>query len=74
MDNMKSHHAKDVKSCLNERRVSYLHLPPYSPDLNPILWSKIKTTLRKLKARISEQLPLAIKAAFATVTPSDYAG
>lgn len=76
MDNMKSHHAKDVKRCLNERRVSYLYLPPYSPDLNPIekLWSKIKATLRKLKARTSEQLPLAIKAAFATVTPSDCAG
>ncbi|WP_417129437.1 transposase [Ruthenibacterium lactatiformans] len=29
---------------------TYLYLPQYSPDLNPIekLWSKIKAILRKL--------------------------
>ena len=76
MDNMKSHHAKDVKKCLDERKVNYLYLPPYSPDFNPIekLWSKIKAILRKLKARTPEQLPLAIKEAFSAVTPSDCAG
>jgi len=76
MDNMKSHHANDVKKCLDERKVNYLYLPPYSPDFNPIekLWSKIKAFLRKLKARTPEQLPIAINEAFCAVTPSDCAG
>ena len=36
MDNMRSHHAKAVKAFLDERKVAYLYLPPYSLDLNPI--------------------------------------
>jgi len=39
------------------------HLPPYSPDLNPIelMCSKIKAFLRKVKARTIEALIDAIK-------------
>lgn len=53
MDNMKSHHAKTIKQLLEEAKVRYIFLPPYSPDLNPIknLWSKVKALLRKFKAR-----------------------
>ena len=36
MDNMRSHHAKAVKQLLDSSKVTYLYLPPYSPDLNPI--------------------------------------
>ena len=36
MDNMCSHHAKVVKQLLDSSKVTYLYLPPYSPDLNPI--------------------------------------
>ena len=35
MDNMRSHHAKAVKRLLDSSKVTYLYLPPYSPDLNP---------------------------------------
>ncbi|MBS6709623.1 MAG: transposase, partial [Blautia sp.] len=44
MDNMRSHHAKAVKQLLDSSKVTYLYLPPYSPDLNPIekMWSKLK--------------------------------
>lgn len=53
MDNMKAHHAKAIKQLLEEAKVRYIFLPPYSPDLNPIenLWSKVKALLRKFKAR-----------------------
>jgi len=50
-----------------------VHLPPYSPDLNPIekLWSKVKALLRKFKARTLDALPNAIQTspALARSTP-----
>ena len=76
MDNMRSHHAKDVKAILDQFGIHYLYLPPYSPDLNPIekLWSKIKAFLRKEKVRIAEELPAAIERAFSTISVSDCEG
>ena len=76
MDSMKSHHGKAIKQLLEEAKVRYAFLPPYSPDLNPIenLWSKVKALLRKFKARTLETLPDAIQRAFRAVTPSDYSG
>ena len=51
-------------------------LPPYSPDLNPIekMWSKIKSTLRTLKARTEESLINAIAKALETITANDAKG
>ncbi|MBI1766435.1 MAG: transposase [Acidobacteria bacterium] len=48
-------------------------MPPYAPDYNPIerCWSKIKTYLRKAKARTSEALEQAIREALATSTEAD---
>lgn len=76
MDNMKSHHAKAVKELLDNAGIHYLYLPPYSPDFNPIekLWSKVKTILRKRKARTIDILPDAIQAAFRLVSHSDCIG
>ena len=76
MDNMKSHHAKAVKNLLDSSGVRYIYLPPYSPDLNPIekLWSKVKSLLRKFKARTLDALPNAIQNAFHSVTVSDCSG
>ena len=76
MDNMRSHHAKNVKLILEESGFRYLYLPPYSPDLNPIekLWSKIKAFLRKAKVRNAKELPCTIKNAFATISQSDCQG
>ena len=53
-----------------------IYLPPYSPDFNPIekMWSKIKSILRKLKARTLDALPDAIETAFSAVHPSDCMG
>ncbi len=76
MDNMRSHHAKIVKQILDESGISYMYLPPYSPDLNPIekMWSKLKAYLRKEKVRIASELPSAIERAFSTVRASDCLG
>lgn len=76
MDNMRSHHAKLVKTLLDTSRIHYLYLPPYSPDFNPIekMWSKIKAYLRKVKVRAADELPDAIDRAFLTVCQSDCSG
>ena len=73
MDNMRSHHAKAVKQLLDSSKVTYLYLPPYSPDLNPIekMWSKLKAFLRKEKIRMASELPSAISKGFLTIRPTD---
>ena len=47
------------------------YLPPYSPDLNPIelMWSKVKASLRRAKARTQEDLFDAIAEALKDVSP-----
>ena len=51
-------------------------VPPYSPDFNPIekMWSKIKSILRKLKARNVKDLPKTIETAFSCIAQSDCIG
>ena len=65
MDNMKSHHAKAVRNLLDSSEIRYIYLP---------LWSKVKSFLRKFKARILDALPNAIQNAFHSVTISDCSG
>jgi transposase len=50
-------------------------LPPYSPDLNPIekCWSKVKTWLRKAKARTFDELVPALADALRAVSKHDAA-
>jgi len=76
MDNMRSHHAKIVMELLDKAGISYLYLPPYSPDLNPIekMWSKMKSFLRKRKVRVAAELPEAVKAALKTISTNDCKG
>ena len=52
------------------------YLPPYSPDLNPIelMWSKMKTYLRKLKARTKEALEQALVEALDSISRTDVLG
>ena len=76
MDNMRSHHAKIVTELLDDAGISYLYLPPYSPDLNPIekMWSKMKSFLRKRKVRAAAELPEAVKTALKTISTNDCKG
>ena len=68
--------AKAVKNLLDRSGIRYIYLPPYRSDLNPIekLWSKVKSFLRKFKARTLDTLPNAIQNAFHAVTVSDCSG
>jgi transposase len=76
MDNLRAHKAVGIQQALARRGARLLYLPPYSPDLSPIepCWSKVKTALRKAKARLREALDTAITGALATVTAVDAQG
>ena len=75
-DNLNVHKSELAKQFVESMGASYVSLPPYSPDLNPIekMWSKIKQFLRGAKARTREVLERAISSALDTITPEDVEG
>lgn len=72
-DNLATHKVSGIKELIESKGARLEFLPAYSPDLNPIerCWSKIKTYLRKAKARTYKALATAIKEALATITEAD---
>ena len=58
LDNLSSHKVADVKEAIESVGAKILYLPPYSPDFNPIelVFSKLKTLVRKSKVRKVEEL------------------
>ena len=66
MDNMRTHHVKEVQTLLQGAGMKLWYLPAYSPDLNTIetMWSRIMAILRKLKIRLLSLLPHGIAEAF----------
>ena len=72
MDNLPAHKSAGVRSAIEAAGASLRHLPPYSPDFNPIeqAFSKLKALLRKAAARtipglwaaIAEAIPLFSRA------------
>jgi len=76
MDNLRAHYDEESIKLIERIGARVLFLPPYSPDFNPIekMWSKIKSILRKLKARSQKELSEAIAKAFKSVTPADATG
>ncbi len=76
MDNLTSHKVAGIREAIEERGAKLIYLPPYSPDFNPIekMWSKIKSVLRKLKARSKKELDIAMTAAFNEISNSDARG
>ena len=75
-DNCRIHHQAAVRGALRAVRCDVRHLPPYSPDLNPIekLWSKVKAAVRAARAHTVAAIREALPPAFAAVTPADIAG
>lgn len=76
MDNLTAHKVAGIEELIRARGADLIYLPPYSPDLNPIelAWSKIKTILRRLKARTFSDLIEALKQALLAITPQDIHG
>ncbi len=67
---------RKVKELIERRGCSLVFLPRYSPDFNPIeeAFSKVKTLLRKAKARTFEALVEATGQALSAVTAKDAGG
>jgi transposase len=76
LDNLATHKIRGVCEALEAAGARLLYLPPYSPDFNPIepMWSKIKQTLLSHAPRTDEQLLLAAKTAFQSITAADCKG
>ena len=58
MDNLPAHKVAGVREAIELRGAELRHLPPYSPDLNPIeqTFAKLKALLRKAAARTVNDL------------------
>jgi transposase len=76
MDNLSVHKVKGISELIAGCGAKLIYLPPYSPDLNPIekCWSKIKTYLRRAKARTRAALEQAFQEALLLITPEDALG
>jgi len=76
MDNLSTHKNKIARKMILDTGAVIWDLPAYSPDFNPIekMWSKIKASLRKRKARTSDELLDAIGDALTKVTHKDIQG
>jgi transposase len=75
LDNLSAHKVAGVREAINRAGASILHLPPYSPDLNPIeqLFAKLKALLRKAAARTRDELWSTIGHLLAAIPPTECA-
>ena len=73
MDNVRTHLVDGVKEAIEARGARVIYLPPYSPDFNPIeqLFAKLKSFLRKTKARTVDRLLKAIASFLKTVSKGE---
>lgn len=73
LDNLNVHKSETARQAIEARGARLEFLPPYSPDLNPIAkcWSKVKTVLRRMKARTFDELVEALNVAFQSITRAD---
>ncbi len=76
MDNLSVHKVSGIREAIEATGARLLYLPPYSPDYSPIerCWSKLKTILRKAKARTRKALDEALTQAIEHITQSDAKG
>ncbi len=76
LDNVKFHYSKRAISLIEAAGAKVVHIPAYSPDVNPIehCIAKLKETLRSLKARTKRKLSNALAKAIGKVTTEDIRG
>lgn len=72
MDNLASHKGPRVRALIEVAGAELRHLPPYSPDFNPIenAFAKLKALLRKEAARTVDALWSAIGRLVDLITPA----
>ena len=75
MDNLSSHKGPRVRAMIEAAGAELRHLPPYSPDFNPIenAFAKLKALLRKEAARTIDALWSAIGRLIDLITPAECA-
>lgn len=73
LDNASVHKVERVKHLIEKTGAKVIYLPPYSPDLNPIelAWNKMKTYIRKKRARTIDTLYKVYAEALESITSSD---
>jgi transposase len=73
MDNLRAHKVKGVRQAIETAGAELRHLPPYSPDLNPIeqAFTKLKALLRTAARRTVAALWRAIGQALDAFTPAN---
>ena len=73
LDNLGAHRASCIEEVAKDCSAQVIWLPPYSPDFSPIeqMWSKLKTHLRKVKARSRGELDRAVAEGLKLITESD---
>ncbi len=76
LDNLSAHKSQKARELVQARGARLWFLPPYSPDFSPIenAFSKLKTCLRKARARTKDALEAAIADALEAITPQDARG
>lgn len=70
MDKLSSYKVSNIMEVIEAASTTLLYFPPYLPDYSPIAncWSKLRTSLRKAKARTREALDDALKRAIESIT------
>jgi transposase len=73
MDNLPAHKVHGVRQAIEAAGASLLHLPPYSPDLNPIeqAFAKLKSLLRARALRSIDALWNALGDIVGCFTPTE---
>jgi transposase len=72
-DNLSSHKVAGVTEAIEAVGAQLVHLPPYSPDLNPIekFFAQLKALLRKAAKRTVDALWTEIGELLSTITPAE---
>jgi putative transposase len=75
LDNLGSHKSTQVRRAIRATGARLIFLPKYSPDLNPIeqAFAKLKSALRKAKARTVDAICAAIGEILKSFTPQECA-
>jgi hypothetical protein len=76
LENLAAHQTPGLQQMLARRRVRWLYVPPYAPELAPMepYWSNVQTALRRAKARTREALDPALTDARWTMTALEVLG
>lgn len=71
LDNLNTHHREDIQELIQSVGARIEYLPIYSPEFNPIemMWSQLKSMVRKFKTKTVDALEKVITVAISLVDP-----